>query len=108
LKVKIELEVRIPGLLERLDALMSVAQDLKDAIAEVSAKADALKSGLDGVKASVDAEIVRVEALIAAGGVVSQADLDAAVTALRAISVKADDAIAEAAAIGSEADAERP
>jgi hypothetical protein len=70
-------------------------------LADVTAALQALNDKADAAKAALDAEIARVEAIIAAGGGVTSADLQTIVDNLTGVSNKVD-------AISTEAAGERP
>ena len=70
-------------------------------VADVTAAIAALGAKVDAAKASLDLLIQRVEALIAAGGVATSADLQTILDGLTSLGGKVD-------AIKSEEDAERP
>lgn len=70
-------------------------------LVDVQAALDSLNAKADAAKVELDAEIARVEALIAAGAGASAADLQKIVDGLSGVSSKVD-------ALGTEAAGERP
>lgn len=68
---------------------------------DVTAALDTLNTKADAAKTALDAEIARIEALIAAGTAATPADLQTIVDALTGVSTKVD-------AISTEAAGERP
>ena len=91
---------------------MSTNQTILDEIALVKASADAAAANSAAAKASVDAEIPRVEAVIAlltAGATgLTQAQIDQAVADLTAVKGTLDGVSTQLQAVQAEADAERP
>jgi multidrug resistance efflux pump len=80
---------------------------IKAQVAALQAQATALDTAITEGKAALEAEIQRVEALIAAGSV-SPADLQEIADGLTAASTTLAQGQTDAAAIKTEADAERP
>lgn len=87
---------------------MALIDDVKAAKDAVVAGVAKISSDIADAKAALEAEIARVEALIAAGGSVSPADLQEVLDGLNAASSSLTTADANAVAIKTEADAERP
>jgi hypothetical protein len=65
--------------------------------ADVDAAVQAISDKVDSAKSALDDEIARVEALIAAGGTVTPADLQTIVDNLNAVGVRVDAVTGEAA-----------
>jgi hypothetical protein len=86
--------------LRRIKAILRVLRDEGENMAtkaDVDAAVQAISDKVDAAKTALDAEIARVEALIAAGGTVTPADLQTIVDNLNAVGTKVDAVTGEAA-----------
>ncbi len=90
-----------------LDEVLKLLRELKLQGESMATKADldaavqAISDKVDAAKTALDAEIARLEALIAAGGAITADDIQTVVDNLTAIGTKVD-------AVTSEAAGERP